>query len=84
MQIGWAEPRKATTRGSVVAAPGRPGHPPGGPPRELVEALGTDLVLARARRTQQWIERDGARWEPLVADVRANAVIAPRAMERAS
>jgi len=84
--LGWAEPRE--------------GHDPRGPswrlradlatvprgvrPRELVEALGADLVLARARRTQQWIEHDGARREPLAADVRGRAVIAPRAMERAS
>jgi len=34
-------------------------------PGDLVTALGTDAVLGRARRTHQWIERDGARFEPL-------------------
>jgi Uncharacterized protein conserved in bacteria (DUF2344) len=59
-------------------------QPRGVRPRELVEALGTDLVLVRGRRTQQWIEHDGDRWEPLrVADF-GRSVIAPHAMERAS
>jgi hypothetical protein len=31
----------------------------------LLSAFGTDVVLARACRTHQWIERDGARFEPL-------------------
>jgi radical SAM-linked protein len=34
-------------------------------PGDLVTALGTDAVLGMARRTHQWIERDGARYEPL-------------------
>lgn len=34
-------------------------------PGDLVTALGTDAVLGMARRTHQWIERDGARFEPL-------------------
>jgi radical SAM-linked protein len=59
-------------------------RPRGVRPRELVEVLGTDVVLARARRTQQWIERDGARWEPLSVDDFGRAVIASHAMERAS
>ncbi|MGH8995644.1 MAG: TIGR03936 family radical SAM-associated protein, partial [Acidimicrobiales bacterium] len=58
-------------------------RPRGVRPRELVEALGTDVVLARARRTQQWIEHDGDRCEPLTTD-RARAATAPHAMERAS
>jgi hypothetical protein len=33
----------------------------------LQEALG--LPLGLARRTSQWIERDGSRWEPLTAGV---------------
>jgi hypothetical protein len=53
-------------------------------PRELAEALGTDVVLTRARRTQQWIEHDGTRWEPLSVEHRVGAGIAPHAMERAS
>jgi radical SAM-linked protein len=59
-------------------------RPRGVRPRELVEVLGTDVVLARARRTQQWIERDGDRWEPLSVDDFGRAVIASHAMERAS
>jgi len=59
-------------------------RPRGVRPRELAEVLGTDVVLARARRTQQWIERDGARWEPLNVDDFGHAVIVPHAMERAS
>jgi radical SAM-linked protein len=59
-------------------------HPRGVRPRELVEALGTDLALARTRRTQQWIEHDGTRREPLPADARLGAVTAPHAMVRAS
>jgi radical SAM-linked protein len=59
-------------------------RPRGVRPRELVEALGTNVVLARARRTQQWIEHDGDRWEPLKADDHVRAVMAPHAMERAS
>jgi len=41
-------------------------HPRGVRPAELMQGLGTDLVLRRACRTQQWIERDGVRFEPLV------------------
>jgi radical SAM-linked protein len=40
-------------------------HPRGVRPGDLISALGTDVVLARACRTHQWIERDGARYEPL-------------------
>jgi radical SAM-linked protein len=40
-------------------------HPRGLRPADLVTALGTDVVPARACRTHQWIERDGARFEPL-------------------
>ena len=54
--------------GRRLRAPSRAGHPaPRGPPRGTVEGLGADLVLARACRTHQWIERDGARWEPLAS-----------------
>ena len=59
-------------------------RPRGVRPKELVEALGTDVVLARARRTQQWIEGDGDRWEPLSAGDFGPTVIAPHAIERAS
>jgi len=40
-------------------------HPRGVRPGDLVAALGTSAVLGRACRTHQWIERDGARFEPL-------------------
>jgi radical SAM-linked protein len=40
-------------------------HPRGVRPSDLISALGTGAVLARACRTHQWIERDGARFEPL-------------------
>lgn len=40
-------------------------QPRGVRPRELLEGLGAELVLARACRTHQWIEREGVRWEPL-------------------
>jgi radical SAM-linked protein len=84
--LGWAEPREGNDpRGpSWRLRADLATHPRGVRPRELVEALGTDLVLARARRTQQWIERDGARWEPLTAGDRIGTVMAPHAVERAS
>jgi radical SAM-linked protein len=40
-------------------------HPRGVRPGDLLSAFGTDVVLTRACRTHQWIERDGARFEPL-------------------
>ena len=40
-------------------------HPRGVRPADLVAALGTGAVPGRACRTHQWIERDGARFEPL-------------------
>ena len=48
----------------------------GARPREVLDALSVDgLVLTERRvlRTAQWIERDGARLEPLEADVLARA-----------
>src|SRR5580698_10402028 len=51
-------------------------HPRGVRPSGLVSALGTDVVLARACRTHQWIERDGARFEPLsVSGLGTNPVV---------
>jgi len=41
-------------------------RPRGVRPTDLQDALG--LPLGLARRTSQWIERDGSRWEPLPAD----------------
>jgi radical SAM-linked protein len=47
-------------------------QPRGARPREVLDALGTaanvDLAEGRVVRTAQWIERDGARMEPLEAD----------------
>jgi hypothetical protein len=40
-------------------------HPRGVRPGDLVMALGADAAPGRAWRTHQWIERDGARFEPL-------------------
>jgi hypothetical protein len=58
-------------------------QPRGVRPGELLEGLGAGLVLARARRRHQWIERDGARWEPLGAGLPEPAP-APHAAGRAS
>jgi hypothetical protein len=55
-------------------------HPRGVRPHELLQALGPDLEAGLVRRTHQWIERDGARWEPLPP----GATHAPHALERAS
>ena len=51
-------------------------------PTELVAALGADLEERSVRRLHQWIERDGARWEPLQAPLAATD--APHALVRAS
>jgi radical SAM-linked protein len=40
-------------------------HPRGVRPVDLVTALGADAAPGLACRTHQWIERDGARFEPL-------------------
>ena len=44
-------------------------HPRGVRPGDLVAALGAPAVPGRACRTHQWIERDGARFEPLPVSV---------------
>jgi radical SAM-linked protein len=44
-------------------------QPRGAKPGEVLAAIG-DFTDVRARRTHQWIERDGARQEPLDADTR--------------
>jgi radical SAM-linked protein len=51
-------------------------------PSELVAALGTDVQERHVRRLHQWIERDGARWEPLALPPAATT--APHALGRAS
>ncbi|HTZ07517.1 MAG TPA: TIGR03936 family radical SAM-associated protein [Acidimicrobiales bacterium] len=67
---------------ALAARPGSPGarlvaelatQPRGVRPSELALALGVELGLAR--RTCQWIERDGSRWEPLSAGVIAAAEV---------
>jgi radical SAM-linked protein len=40
-------------------------QPRGVRPSDLISVFSTEVVLARACRTHQWIERDGARFEPL-------------------
>ncbi|HZT65708.1 MAG TPA: TIGR03936 family radical SAM-associated protein [Acidimicrobiales bacterium] len=55
-------------------------QPRGLRPSELLAGLGFEPENARVRRTHQWIERDGARWEPIPLD----ATDAPLAFGRAS
>lgn len=50
-------------------------HPRGARPREVLDALGTGLREGRVLRTYQWIERGGARLEPLEADRRSRAAV---------
>ncbi|HEY5023837.1 MAG TPA: TIGR03936 family radical SAM-associated protein [Acidimicrobiales bacterium] len=52
-------------------------RPRGVRPSELAQAMGVELGLAR--RTCQWIERDGSRWEPLMVDPAGTAVMWERA-----
>jgi radical SAM-linked protein len=52
-------------------------RPRGVRPAELAQVMGIELGLAR--RTNQWIERDGSRWEPLTTPAAVAAVL-----ERAS
>ncbi len=59
-------------------------RPRGVRPRELADALGADVVLGRARRTQQWIEHGGERREPLGMGAGLGTAIAAHAWERAS
>ena len=47
-------------------------QPRGAKPGEVLAAIG-GLTEVRARRTHQWIERDGARLSPLDADTRPHA-----------
>ena len=51
-------------------------RPRGVRPAELAQVMGTELGLAR--RTNQWIERDGSRWEPLATPA-ADAAVWERA-----
>ena len=59
-------------------------HPRGVRPSDLLSALGADLELARACRTHQWIERDGARFEPLSVGALGTDPVVAHAAGRAS
>ncbi len=59
-------------------------HPRGVRPGDLCSALGADVVLARACRTHQWIERDGARYEPLSVSEPGTDPVVEHAPGRAS
>jgi radical SAM-linked protein len=52
-------------------------------PAEVLTALGPGLEERHVRRTSQWIQRHGARREPLAAGP-DDATVAPHALERAS
>ena len=70
-------------RGLIAVAGDRTGRSPGGTAAD--SGPGRTPVLDRACRTQQWIERDGLRQEPLLGRVvPAGADRAMHAMERAS
>jgi len=58
--------------------------PRGVRPGELLEGLGADLALVRARRTHQWIEHGDARWEPLSEAGELPGETGQHAQERAS
>ncbi len=55
-----------TAAGAVTLLAELATHPRGVRPTELGQVMAVELGLAR--RTTQWIERDGSREEPLVAD----------------
>ena len=57
-------------------------HPRGVRPADLVTALGADAAPGRACRTHQWIERDGARFEPLPLSGLTTGVAAPQHARR--
>jgi radical SAM-linked protein len=72
---GWSSHAVGAVLGCELAT-----RPRGLRPAELLRALSPGLSEGHVRRLHQWIERDGARWEPLPA----GATDAPRAQERAS
>lgn len=69
--VGWLRAEVAT-------------QPRGLRPHELVQGLGGDLALLRARRTHQWIERNGIRSEPLCIGDRPPEEAACRPPRRAT
>jgi radical SAM-linked protein len=58
-------------------------HPRGVRPGDLVAALGAPAVPGRACRLHQWIERDGARFEPLTVSEPGTAADATQHARRA-
>ena len=58
-------------------------HPRGVRPVDLVVALGAPAAPGRACRTHQWIERDGARFEPLTVSGPGTAADATQHARRA-
>jgi len=59
-------------------------RPRGVRPAELLGGLGPEVRLARACRMHQWIERDGARWEPLAVSGERTGAVRTHAEWRAS
>jgi radical SAM-linked protein len=59
-------------------------RPRGVRPGELLEGLGDEVRLARACRMHQWIERDGARLEPLPVGSEAVGAVTAHVEGRAS
>ncbi|MGP0031887.1 MAG: TIGR03936 family radical SAM-associated protein [Acidimicrobiales bacterium] len=59
-------------------------QPRGVRPGDVCTALGADVVLDRACRTHQWIERDGARFEPLSVGELGTGPVVAHAARRAS
>jgi radical SAM-linked protein len=57
-------------------------HPRSVRPTDLLAVLGTEAVLGRACRTHQWIERDGARFEPLTVSGPETGDVAPQNARR--
>ena len=78
---------------SLEVAPSAAGHPAlraelatqprGLRPAELLVALAPDLEEGSVRRLHQWIQRDGARWEPIPLPLDATDA-PPAPLERAS
>lgn len=65
---GGVDPQDRVGGATVVLDAETSTHPVGIRPAELIAVLGGALTCGRVRRTNQWIERGGARLEPLEAD----------------
>jgi radical SAM-linked protein len=59
-----------TERGTLIAVE-LATRPTSVRPAELIAALGTEFREGRVRRTRQWIERGGVRYEPIASDPRS-------------